>query len=304
MDRLTTSMKQAQALENSLKKQAEIARDLTRFAVPQIKIPNISPTLARIAKTTAELDARWRKMFLSPTAFNFSRVFTAFDWLIEEGNKAKLVENTGWLPHHTMPFDLLSENSKEDEVGQAVANYYRDSWNEVEQSFVVQLERYDIDDEAKTTFKEALAAHRHGLFRVSPRLLFPEIERVCSEEFFNGKHMVPVTTPKGKKTTLPITRLKEIRKMILKLPAGRLRAYAYSWQLFAKVESHLYEDVDETQENEVTRYRADPVPNRHAALHGIVSYNTQQTSINAIIMTDFIFHMVSQLKRYAAEVEI
>lgn len=61
--------------------------------------------------------------------------------------------------------------------------------------------------------------------------------------------------------------------------------------------------MDEAQESEVQRYRADTVPNRHAALHGIVSYNTQQTRLNAIIMADFIFHMVSQLKKYAAAIE-
>lgn len=302
-NRLKKSMEQVGLLGDGLKRQAGIARNLAQFAVRQITIPNLSPALAEFAKTSNNLNDRWRSMFLSPKALDFSRVFSAFDWLIEEGRKAKLVDNTGWLPHHTTPFDLLDEDGSQDEAAQAVANYYRDNWDEVEQAFTEQLERYHVDDEAKTTLREALAAHRQGLFRVGPRLLFPEIERVCSEEFFDGKHMVPVTTPKGKKTTLPITRLKEVREMMLKLPAGHLKAYAYSWQLFKKVESHLYEDVDETQESEVQRYRADPVPNRHAALHGIVSYNTQQTSLNAIIMADFIFHMVSQLKEYAAAIE-
>lgn len=302
-NRLRKSMEQARLLGDGLKRQAEVARNLAQFAVPQINIPNLSPALTEFAKTSAALNDRWRTVFLSPKAFDFSRVFSAFDWLIEEGRKAKLVDNTGWLPHHTTPFDSLDESASQDEAAQAVANYYRDKWDEVEQAFVDQLERYNVDDEAKTTLKEALAAHRQGLFRVAPRLLFPEIERVCSEEFFEGKHLVQVTTPKGKKTRLPITRLKEVREMMLRLPAGHLKAYAYSWQLFKKVESHLYEDVDETQESEVQRYRADPVPNRHAALHGIVSYNTQQTSLNAIVMADFIFHMVSQLKKYAAAIE-
>ena len=302
-NRLRKSMEQAGLLGDGLKKHAEVARKLAQFAVQQINIPTLSPALTEFVKTTAALNDRWRTMLLSPKAFDFSRVFSAFDWLIEEGRKAKLVDNTSWLQHHTTPFDLLNEDASQDEAVQVVANYYRDHWDEVERAFIEQLERYDVDDEAKTTLKEALAAHRQGLFRVGPRLLFPEIERVCSEEFFDGKHMVPVTTPKGKKTTLPITRLKEVRGMMLRLPAGHLKAYAYSWQLFKKVESHLYEDVDETQESEVQRYRTDPVPNRHAALHGIVSYNTQQTSLNAIIMADFIFHMVSQLKKYMAAIE-
>jgi hypothetical protein len=32
---------------------------------------------------------------------------------------------------------------------------------------------------------------------------------------------------------------------------------------------------------------ADPVPNRHAALHGLVVYSTRQASMNALIMAEY-----------------
>ncbi len=173
-------------------------------------------------------------------------------------------------------------------------------WAAVEQAFLAKLADYDVDEEAKETMNEALAAHRQGMFRVAPRLLFPEIERVCSDAFFDGKRTITVPTKNGKQSRLRITRLKEVWEMVREMPLGDLAAYEYSWQLFRKVEDHLYDEVgdDDTMRE---KYRADPVPNRHGALHGIICYKTQQTSLNTIIMADFIFHLVSQLKKYAVE---
>jgi hypothetical protein len=48
---------------------------------------------------------------------------------------------------------------------------------------------------------------------------------------------------------------------------------------------------------------ASPVPNRHVALHGHASYATLQSSINAIIMCDYILRAISILKRRAREDE-
>ena len=41
----------------------------------------------------------------------------------------------------------------------------------------------------------------------------------------------------------------------------------------------------------------DPVPNRHAALHGRVSYASEKSSLNMLIMTDFIFDAISKVAR-------
>jgi hypothetical protein len=73
----------------------------------------------------------------------------------------------------------------------------------------------------------------------------------------------------------------------------------YGIALYLKLEGHLYKRVKKP--DEVERAQADAVPNRHASLHGIVVYNTAKSSLNALIMTDFIFHLISQIKSLRQE---
>jgi hypothetical protein len=40
---------------------------------------------------------------------------------------------------------------------------------------------------------------------------------------------------------------------------------------------------------------ADAVPNRHAALHGYCVYDNAQSSLNALIMADYMLHLFDQL---------
>lgn len=277
------------------------ARIMEPLRVKPLVVPDLSARMAEWTRTQNALGNALSGIVKQMQALDFKHIFSAFDWLIEEGRKAALVEKSGWLPHHTTPFDLLeSEGMDDGQVADIVAGYYVQEWPAVEQAFRAQLADYDVDEEAKETVREALLAHRQGMFRVAPRLLFPEIERVCSDAFFDGKRTITVTTQNGKQRPLRITRLKEVWEMVRELPMGDLAAYEYSWQLFRKVEEHLYDEVgdDETARE---KYRADPVPNRHGALHGVICYKTQQTSLNTIIMADFIFHLVSQLKKYAVE---
>jgi hypothetical protein len=46
---------------------------------------------------------------------------------------------------------------------------------------------------------------------------------------------------------------------------------------------------------------ADPVPNRHAAIHGLVSYTSLKSSLNAILVADYLLQALSTIKRLALE---
>jgi len=64
--------------------------------------------------------------------------------------------------------------------------------------------------------------------------------------------------------------------------------------LFIRLTEHLYAQVQTEEERK--RMEADPVPNRHAAAHGLVSYRTAQNALNTIFMTDFIFQVVTAVR--------
>jgi len=65
-------------------------------------------------------------------------------------------------------------------------------------------------------------------------------------------------------------------------------------RLYTKLADHLYKQV--RTPDEVAAARLDPVPNRHAVLHGRVSYATLKSSLNMLIMADFIFDAISKIK--------
>jgi hypothetical protein len=73
----------------------------------------------------------------------------------------------------------------------------------------------------------------------------------------------------------------------------------YGYALYIKLEKHLYKTV--RRPDEIAEAVADAVPNRHASLHGIVTYSTMQNSLNALIMTDFVFHLIGQIKMLSTE---
>lgn len=112
--------------------------------------PPIIPDLSAWTKAQSELGSALSGFVKRFEAFNFKRVFSAFDWLIEEGRKAALVEKSGWLPHHTTPFDLLeNEDMEQDQIADLIADYYAKEWAAVEQAFLAKIAVYDVDDEAK-----------------------------------------------------------------------------------------------------------------------------------------------------------
>lgn len=254
-------------------------------------VADINERQKLLASDISAIGATW-KATLQTTLAPFADVFRR---IAEEGRRAKLADSTGWLPHSSTPFGALDPNTVDRPTAAGIIEaHYRDNWDAVETQFRTHLEGYDIDEEAKETFDEALRAHRAGLYRAVPRLLFPEIERVVAVEFYDGKHSEP--SADGKKM-LGITSLKTIRSGARDLPASDVLAYDFGMQLFERLETHLYEKVGE-EPDAVARFAADPVPNRHASLHGIVSYRSSQYSVNTLIMNDFVFHLVSRMKTY------
>jgi hypothetical protein len=270
--------------------------NILEYARKPIIPPMALSIISEWEKTGKALNESIGRLANALQGMDWKPVFSFFAEVAEQGRKTRLVEQSGWLPHQTTPFHLLEgdnlESADRQDIGAIIGGYYLENWSSVDAAFREQIAQYDIDDEAKETFREALSIHGAGHYRAAPRLLFPEIERVASEEFFEGKRRIPKPNGKGK---VPITRLEEVRETAQDLPAGDIYGYEYGMELFRKLEEHLYEEIGDDQEVRA-RFAADPVPNRHGALHGIVPYRTMQTSLNAIIMADFLFHVVSRIK--------
>jgi len=211
-----------------------------------------------------------------------------FGQITRTTTEVKRIEASGWLPHYTTPYDTIADFGSDAEALSAhLEDYYRTEWPKVRETFIEKQKSYAISAEAKETFVQVLDAHGHGLYRLTARALFPELERVAREELHGG-------------TLKPITSQKELKLLAEKLslhdtePGG-----LYGWALFTKFFDHLYEYT--TTPETLAVATADPVPNRHAALHGLLSYETPRHSMNALIMADFILQVICAVKRYQAE---
>jgi len=206
-------------------------------------------------------------------------ISTFVEWAATNYPRAKLLEEAGWLPHYTTP--ELDPSMEVEAADEAISRYYQEAWPAVEDAFLRRLASWRIDDEAKACFEEALAAHRSGLYRVAPRLLFPEIERLARTEL-GSLLEVTASQRQFRHAASEMGSENFVRTGILTL---RLFG-AFSNRIYAKVETNA----------ELESVRADPVPNRHAVVHGLAVYNTQKSSLNALIIAEFVLLTVDAVK--------
>jgi hypothetical protein len=221
--------------------------------------------------------------------------------LSKQAERSRRIEASGWLPHYTTPFADIHDSMAREEISAAIEAHYRENWPQVESAFLKRLEASWLDDEAKATFKEALSSHGHGLYRTVPRTLFPEIERVAAVELYQGKRRYRSENANGKFQDIGITSLPTFAETVGQLPLRHVMNEDYGHALYSKLKEHLYQRVHTSAE--IENAAKDPVPNRHASLHGILTYTTMQNSLNALIMTDYVFHLMRQIKVLSAETD-
>ena len=185
------------------------------------------------------------------------------------------LNKVGWLPHYSIP-NRLVEGCGDDRalLDSRVAEHYRTCWTKIRDHMELDLATYHIDDEARATFREALIAHESGLYRCICRLLFPEIERIIGAGHRSGP-MIEKLLASGEPTELDFREL-------------------FDWVMLERIRKHAYEQV--WTEGERERFERDPVPNRHAAMHGRVAYSTHKHSMNMLILTDYVFRVLPPIE--------
>jgi hypothetical protein len=196
-------------------------------------------------------------------------------------HKCQLLEDSGWLPHTTLPLTLIDQcNDDPRELSRLIEEYYSNNWNDVYLELCSRIDRFSVDDEAKSTFREALAAYNYKMYRSVSRILMPEIERIARIEFIGAALGKVVGEGRELERAAGEMYAADIE------PAGHI-----GMLLFERLTGHLYANIQ--TDDDVRRLEADDVPNRHASMHGIVSYNTAKNALNTIFMADYVFQIVS-----------
>ena len=211
---------------------ASALKGLENIRVPPPKISPISDGLSQMVKNVTDAIAKIG-----------AGLAVAFGHL----KKAELIEEAGWLPHYTSPFNEIDIEADTVAIGDLLKRHYSENWLAVRKKFIARLAAYDFDYEAKETLLEALNLHEAGHYRAVVHLVFPEIERVARKDFYSGKL-------KG------FASLKEVQEAVMEsyyLPTFESHQYALS--LYNRILSHLYQHVD--TDDDIERCKNDPVPN-------------------------------------------
>ena len=226
---------------------------------------------------------------------------------MERWDTAESLLKRGWVPNLTTPFDLVTACGDDDAKLQAeLLAFYTDNWGEVRTQLEARLSSHDIDDEARAVFREALDAHEAGLYRSVSRLLFPEFERVFRAALFDGRAgPIPydkfLTKLTGEEVGLDLGDflLAGIQDMVLfnyltESASGAATLDTDSCSAPPEYVPGLAVGVYDTN---VERVRQNPIPTRHAVAHGLVPYSSRQNSLNALIIADYVFAVVSRVSR-------
>lgn len=210
--------------------------------------------------------------------------------LIEELEISKTIVKSGWLPHATTPEIERHEKHPDNiqMIDEKLTKHYTFYWSEVRQKLSDLVRAHDVDSEAKAAFEEALKCHEAGFYRAVPRLLFPEIERVVRVEWYDGNVAESIAS---------LHRLQdEAENVFADIAAGGGFATVELWQ---RLEAHVYARIKNNDERDAIL--GNPIPNRHACIHGAVIYSTMKSSINALLIAEFAFQVVSEERQRRAE---
>jgi hypothetical protein len=274
---------------------ANLQRQITESLRPLAEVHERFRTdlsgLEHAVRTFDEFNERLTRAF-APFAGQFAEFIKRFAAIERQ---SRLLDQAGFLPHVTTPLHLIEECAGDAaRLSDLMERYYRDNWPEIRGMLIARVEGYAVDDEAKQAFREALTAHGHGHYRLVCRGLFPEVERIARIELCDGA--LQNVTHAAEKPKQATRFLQEIAGE-LGLSETEPQGY-FALGLFRRLTDHLYVRVEDEAQRK--RMEADAVPNRHAAVHGLVVYRSFKNSLNTLFMTDYVFQIVNAVKKRMA----
>lgn len=296
------------------KEHAKNDRSAETIAFQTVQLPNMNlniPTFSQeflsgvrdIAKTASKIGRQFQEGLgpvLQQAQENLRPVLEVVSHFAIQARLTEKFDQTGWLPHYSIPSGLVSHEQSDEEFSSEIHKHYTNNWSDAENEFLKRIDKYDLDSEAKETFKEALECHRLKLYRVAPKLLFPEIERLACKEIYGGLRKYSSQDKKSNKAkTVGITSLPDIKEKAGEMFIDEIITNDFGWGLFKKLDQHFYKPIK--NQDDIKRIELDPIPNRHAAIHGIASYNSMQSSLNALVIADYLFYLILKVKELESD---
>ena len=197
----------------------------------------------------------------------------------------------GWVPYFDyLPETMMNElRENTSELNQAwldevLLAHYAKNWQGIKTKLERRISGYEVDDEAKQTMLEALQGYEYGLHHLVGAPLFAAIERVLriaydrlSGRFNVGKSMEEALE------TWPIEVLPDIKSL------------GSTAEMLSNTVYKSYKSDEELSQLPAH------IPNRHATDHGAIVYSSKKTSINTLLLADYVLLLVTNAVQYSRE---
>ena len=211
------------------------------------------------------------------------RLANLMEPFIEARRRGQLLERHEWFPHYTMPEFLFGGHIDDVDFNALVLAYYRENWAEVRQMIEQNLSGCPVDGETKAAFHEALDSHESGRYLSVCRNLIPELERLVRIHLYGDK-------------VGSFSVEKQMGNYFGNLPASVFPDRSLAGIGFKYLQSHLYAHIKDEADRE--RYVNHQIPNRHAAIHGLVTYDSVPNSLNSIFVADYVLQLITACKAF------
>lgn len=202
------------------------------------------------------------------------------EWFQNDTKLRDVTEHTGWLPYPGAEVYLSDVENDMDLAASRYEKFVDEEWPSIRLDMEARLAKSDTDKETQDTFREALQAHEYGLYRCVCRCLLPEMERALRLRVNNLDPSF-----KFNASLEDVVNQGELHHLFGGNP--------YGLSLFPHLQDFLFAPVRTAQE------RADMEPhlNRHVAVHGLSPYNTKKRSFNALVLSLYLFLVLSRDKQ-------
>lgn len=194
-------------------------------------------------------------------------------FILDYVSSCKAHRSLGWLPYYPQTFELAKRCGNNIRLlDTELSNFYSRKWHWIREEILSDLENYCIAKEAKLTLEEALIAHDKNLYRCVCRVLPPEIERLIRYQRNLDQWEIIKTSDIQDEILKDMTR----ENFLTFNPHGVeyiLYVLGYFYRAASKKNLKKYKVLYQS------------IPNRHAALHGNITYSSFKTSVNMILLT-------------------
>jgi hypothetical protein len=293
-DSFSVSKVDLEKLSNSLEFQSSIS-DLKSVSETFSKIfspesrKNILSFIENISNIGHELNnirIQYSPALLELTK-SLEKIGPFFEALDKARGGSKYLSEGQILAHTTTPWHLFKHENPQS-FSKDVLDYYDNNWNYVSTMFLENISEYSLSSETKIVFAEALKAHELGLYRSSVSVLFPAIEAEY-KLLYGYEKWDKLDGWSGNF----VSKVNESRHNEVIFEASMTK-------LLKTVNKHLYLSV--TTENSYKKFIDNDIPNRNAAIHGVISYSKAVHSLNTLIISDYMFFLMN-LHKITKELE-